>query len=59
MRIEIKDTGYDLVEKYKTDTGEEKHVWHFDKSGEYVNKTIEKTINISGEKNGKIKNGRK
>ncbi|MBR1455247.1 MAG: hypothetical protein IJ593_11510 [Lachnospiraceae bacterium] len=41
MRIEINKNGYDLVEEYKSDKGHEKHIWHFDKKGIYINKTKE------------------
>lgn len=40
MKLEIKDDGYDLVEKYKTEKGHETHIWHFDKNGEYKEKRI-------------------
>ncbi len=39
MKLEIKENGYDLVEEYRTERGYEKHIWHFDTTGKYLNKT--------------------
>lgn len=40
MRLEIKDSGYDLVEIYRTEKGQETHIWHFDKNGEFKEKRV-------------------
>lgn len=42
MKLEIKENGYDLVEEYRTEKGYEKHIWHFDKTGKYINRIKER-----------------